>query len=69
MISDLVWVQMVGWKAICVLDVLLDVLLFAMPQWILSDLQMTPRIELIITGAFTLRLPWVPAHSLRGRNK
>lgn len=46
-----------GWVAIAVMDVVTELALFAMPMWILYDLQMAVRTKVIIMGAFALRLP------------
>ncbi|KAK5687106.1 hypothetical protein LTS10_001243 [Elasticomyces elasticus] len=47
-----------GWIAILVMDIATELLLLAMPAWILFDLQMARRTKIIILGAFALRVPY-----------
>ncbi|KAK5744978.1 hypothetical protein LTR17_001729 [Elasticomyces elasticus] len=47
-----------GWIAILIMDIVTELLLLAMPAWILFDLQMARRTKIIILSAFALRVPY-----------
>lgn len=45
------------WAAVAAMDIATEILLFAMPIWIVWDLQMILSTKLLICATFALRLP------------